>query len=121
MRCPLLAWHCYPENNADQHDVRRDTLTKGKQPIRRAAVDVVAAKLSVEDTGETLARLGRGRNKLASVFEPYGRALMPKPPARKKDLRKLGEWIEAKHKADEIKREEATLPLHTDRGGSEES
>jgi hypothetical protein len=29
--------------------------------------------------------------------------MAPKPTGRKKDLRKLGEWIEAKRKADAIK------------------
>ena len=117
----LLARHCYPENNAHQHEVRRDAVTKDKQPIGRTAVDTAAAKLSIDDTPVTLARLGRPPNKLASGFDPYGGALMPKPPARKKDLRKLGEWIEAKHKAEEIKRQEAALALHTGRGSSQKS
>lgn len=121
MRYFLLARHCYPENNAHQHEIRRDAVTRGKQPIRRAVVDAPAAKLSIEDTVVTLARLARARSKLASGFDPYGGALLPKPPARKKDLRKLGEWIEAKHKADEIKRQEAALALHTGRGSSRKS
>jgi len=36
-------------------------------------------------------------------FDPYNGALPQRPVARKKDLRKLGEWIEAKRKAEAIK------------------
>jgi hypothetical protein len=84
-------------------------------------VDTPAAELSIEDTAVTLARVGRARKASASECNPYGGVLIPKPPARKKDLRKLGVWIEAMHTAEEIKRQEAELALHTGRGGSKKS
>lgn len=83
-------------------------MTKDKRPTNDEAAASPSGRLSIEDTCVALARLGRP-NKMASGFDPYAGALAPKPPARKKDLRKLGEWIEAKQKAEELKRQEAAL------------
>jgi hypothetical protein len=85
-------------------------MTKEKTPARDEAAASPSGRLSIEDTCVALARLGRP-NKLAYGFDPYAGALAPKPPARKKDLRKLGEWIGAKQKAEELKRQEAALSV----------
>jgi hypothetical protein len=96
-------------------------VTKDKPPIRQAVAASPAAELSIEDTAVALVRMGRPHNKSASGFDPYEGRLRPKPPSRKKDLRKLGEWIEAKHKADELKRQEAARAPLADRGSSKKS
>ena len=96
-------------------------MKKDKRPIRRVGADTTASELSIEDTGVTLARVSRAPNKSAAEFDPYRGAIPPKPPARKKDLRKLGAWIEAMHTAEEIKRHEEELALHTGRGNSKKS
>jgi hypothetical protein len=57
----------------------------------------------------TLTHLGLLQGNATAVFEPYQGALKPESSARKKDLRKLGEWIEAKRIAAEVKRQEATV------------
>ena len=46
-------------------------------------------------------------------FDPYQGAFSGQPPPRKKDLRKVGEWLEAKRRAEELKRQEAAsgVPL----------
>jgi hypothetical protein len=57
---------------------------------------------SIEDTGMVKARLGE--NASASRFDPYqGTAI--KKPSRKRDLRKIGEWLVAKRRAEALKRE----------------
>lgn len=85
-------------------------MNKDKPPTNDETAASPPGRLSIEDTCVALARLGRP-NKLASGFDPYAGALTPKPPARKKDLRKLGEWIEAKQKAEELKQQEAALSV----------
>lgn len=92
-------------------------MTMGKTPVRRVGVDNAPEALSIEDTGVTLARLRRLPDGSASQCNPYGGVLIPKPRTRKKDLRKLGEWIKAKHKVEDITRQEAALtrPLGTGR------
>ena len=96
-------------------------MTKDKPPIRQTAAATPAAKFSIEDTAVALVRLGRLHNKSASGFDPYAGALTPKPPGRKRDLRKLGEWIDAKHKADEIKRQDAALARPATTGSSKKA
>jgi hypothetical protein len=88
------------------HEVLIQHVTKAKQPTGRNAVGGKSADLSIEDSAVTLSRLSRNA---ASAFDPYGGALKPKPPPRKKDLRKLGQWIEAKRKAEELKAKELAL------------
>jgi hypothetical protein len=61
------------------------------------------SKLSIEDTARTKQRLAKAKH----GSDPYDGALVNKVPSRKKDLRKLGEWLEAKRKADELKRQES--------------
>jgi hypothetical protein len=72
--------------------------------IRRSSRDAHSAlsKLSIEDTNMDRARLKRA----PSAFDPYAGAAPARPPATKKDLRKLGEWIKAKRTAEELKRQE---------------
>jgi len=71
--------------------------------IWRSSRDAHSAlsKLSIEHTNK--ARAGPKR---ASAFDPYAGAVPARPPAAKKDLRKLGEWIKAKRMAEELKRQE---------------
>jgi len=57
---------------------------------------------SIEDTGSAKARIGEKAS--ASRFDPYQGAAMKKP-SRKRDLRKIGEWLEAKRRAEAPKRE----------------
>jgi hypothetical protein len=57
---------------------------------------------SIEDTGTGRLRLTRG--KLETGFDPYGGTVNQRAP-RKKDLRKLGEWLEAKRRAEALKLE----------------
>ncbi len=88
-------------------------MTKGKPPIRRAVAGTEPPDLdlAIEGAAETSARVIRRSNKSALGFDPYRGALMSQPPPRKKDLRKLGEWIAAKRNAEESKPEdEQALP-----------
>jgi len=62
--------------------------------------------LSLEDTGKARLRIVKGH---AAGMDPYDGALPPKAPGIKKDLRKLGEWLETKRKAEELARQEAEL------------
>ena len=58
-------------------------------------------QLFIEDTATVRSRLGRARS---APFDPYnGRE--QRSPTAKKDLRKLGEWIKAKQRAEELKRQ----------------
>jgi hypothetical protein len=59
--------------------------------------------LSIEDTSTGRLRLARGRTE--GGFDPYNGAISTTRTSRKKDLRKLGEWLEAKRRADEVRRE----------------
>jgi hypothetical protein len=68
-------------------------------------------KLSLEDTGKSKLRVSKAKH--VGGIDPYDGALANKAPSRKKDLRKLGEWLETKRKADELKRqEEAAQKAH---------
>jgi hypothetical protein len=58
-------------------------------------------QLSIEDTATVRARLGRAGS---APFDPCN-GLEQRSPTAKKDLRKLGEWIKAKQKAEELARE----------------
>jgi hypothetical protein len=100
------------------HEVLIQHVTKAKQPTGRNAVAGKIADLSIEDSAVTLARLNRDA---PSTFDPYGGALKPKPPPRKKDLRKLGQWIEAKRKAEELKAKELALAFEAERGNLKKS
>jgi hypothetical protein len=62
-------------------------------------------RLSIEDTGVVKQRMGMGAP--VSRFDPYQGALSAKPPSRKRDLRKVQEWLEAKRRAELIKKENA--------------
>ena len=42
-----------------------------------------------------------------SRFDPYQGALSAKQPSRKLDLRKVQEWLEAKKRAERLKKEDA--------------
>lgn len=66
---------------------------------------------AIEDPSAASARLQPPRAEPASGFDPYQRREQPKPRSRKKDLRKLSEWIEAKRKAEALKRQEAAAAL----------
>jgi len=48
-----------------------------------------------------------GMGQSVSRFDPYQGAMSAKRPSRKKDLRKVGEWIEAKRRAEQLKREDS--------------
>jgi hypothetical protein len=67
--------------------------------------DPKGAQLSVEDTGMVKQRLGMGAP--VGRFDPYQGAMTAKPPSRKRDLRKVGEWLEAKKRAERLKKDEA--------------
>jgi hypothetical protein len=114
----LLGGGLLHQTSALQHEVRRDAVTNDKPPIRQTAAATPAAKFSIEDAAVALVRLARLHNKSASGFDPYAGASTLKPPARKKVLRKLGEWIDAKRKAAEIKRQEAALARPATTGSS---
>jgi hypothetical protein len=65
--------------------------------------DLKSRQLSIEDTGVVKQRMGMGAP--VSRFDPYQGAMSAKPPSRKKDLRKVQEWLEAKRRAEALKRE----------------
>jgi hypothetical protein len=67
--------------------------------------DIKTSPLSIEDTGLVKRRMGMGQS--ASRFDPYQGALSAKPPSRKRDLRKVEEWLKAKRRAEQLKREES--------------
>ena len=60
--------------------------------------------LSTEDADTAKARLAQKRG---SAFDPYQGAFANQPPRRKKDLRKVGQWLEAKRRAEGLKNEGA--------------
>jgi hypothetical protein len=66
--------------------------------------EVKTPPLSIEDTGLVKRRIGMGQS--ASRFDPYQGVMSGKPPSRKRDLRKVEEWLKAKRRAEELKREE---------------
>jgi hypothetical protein len=85
-------------------------MTKDKPPNRRAGAGADCRDLAIEGAAETSARVIRRSNKSALGFDPYRGASLSQPVARKKDLRKLGEWIAAKRKAEESKPENERTP-----------
>lgn len=58
---------------------------------------------SIENTVVTKFRLRQQTP--ASRFDPYQGAIPVKPPGRKRDLRKIEEWLKAKRRAEQLKRE----------------
>jgi hypothetical protein len=64
-----------------------------------------SGRLSTEDTATARTRLALRQG--PKGFDPYQGAFSSQPPRRKKDLRKVGEWLEAKRQAEELKRQEA--------------
>jgi hypothetical protein len=64
-----------------------------------------SSRLSIEDTGMVKQRMGMGAP--VSRFDPYQGAMTAKPPSQKRDLRKVGEWLEAKKRAERLKKENA--------------
>lgn len=67
--------------------------------------DTKGSKRSIEDTVIAKARMGLGQP--VSRFDPYQGAMSGKRPSRKRDLRKVGEWLEARRRSEQLKREEA--------------
>ena len=68
--------------------------------------DIKTPPLSIEDTGLVKRRMGMGQS--ASRFDPYQGVMAAKPPSRKRDLRKVQEWLEAKKRAERIKKEDSS-------------
>jgi len=74
-------------------------MTKNRRPDNPLSADETL-KLTIEKPARIRSgATGRG-------FNPYGGLLAQKPVSRKKDLRKLGEWLETKRKAEALKQEE---------------
>jgi hypothetical protein len=67
--------------------------------------DLKSPQLPIEDTGIVKQRMGMGAP--VSRFDPYHGAISAKPPGRKRDLRKVQEWLEAKKRAERIKKDDA--------------
>jgi hypothetical protein len=65
--------------------------------------DAGETQWSIEDTMKAKVRLHQGQP--VSRFDPYQGVMSTKPPSRKRDLRKVGEWIEAKRRAERNKKE----------------
>ena len=59
---------------------------------------------SIENTGLAKVRLGQG--KPATRFDPYQGVMSAKRPSRKRDLRKVEEWLKAKRRAEQLERGE---------------
>jgi hypothetical protein len=68
--------------------------------------DLKSRQLSIEDTAIVKQRMGMGAP--ISRFDPYQGTMSAKPPSRKKDLRKVQEWLEAKRRAERNKKDDAT-------------
>jgi len=66
--------------------------------------DIGSPQFSIEDTGMVKQRMGMGQP--VSRFDPYQGAMSAKRPSRKRDLRKVEEWLKAKRRAEQNKREE---------------
>jgi hypothetical protein len=58
---------------------------------------------NLEDTGTARTRLKQSRS--GSRFDPYQGTYEGRKPSRKRDLRKVQEWLEARDRAEQIKRE----------------
>jgi hypothetical protein len=65
--------------------------------------DSKEVRWSIEDTLKAKVRLRQEQP--ASRFDPYQGALSAKPPSRKRDLRKVQEWLEAKRRAERNKKD----------------
>ena len=84
---------------------------KSKLPAKQAE-----NHLSIESTRRMRARvMGPSRE------DPYQGAMTAKRPSRKKDLRKLGEWIKAKQLAEQVRREHESLEIDARKGDREET
>ena len=70
-----------------------------------------AAEWTIEEPSVAPVRPRLPGEQSASGLDPYQSREQLKPRSRKKDLRKLSEWIEAKRKVDALKRQEATAAL----------
>jgi hypothetical protein len=93
---------------------RRDTVMKKQPPI--AEEFPAAAGWAIEDPSVASARVRPPREEPAAGVDPYQSREQIKPRSRRKDLRKLSEWIEAKRKADELKRQEAAAAVANRKG-----
>ena len=60
---------------------------------------------SLEDTGTVTVRLRHAKS--ASSFDPYQGTMSAKQPSRKRDLRRVEEWLKAKRRAELLKLEES--------------
>jgi hypothetical protein len=67
--------------------------------------DLKSPQFSIEDTGMVKLRMGMGQP--VSRFDPYQGAMTAKRASRKRDLRKIEEWLKAKSRAEALKREDA--------------
>jgi len=59
----------------------------------------------IEDTSKMKVRLRQASPR--SPFDPYQGAMSSKPPSRKRDLRKVQEWLEAKRRAERLKKDDS--------------
>jgi hypothetical protein len=66
--------------------------------------DTKDPKWSIEDTRS--ARIRLGESKVAVPVDSYQGAMSKKRPSRKRDLRKIGEWLEVRRRAEQLKREQ---------------
>ena len=64
---------------------------------------------SLEDTRAERNRLKQARPEVR--FDPYDGTYANKKPGRKRDLRRLQEWLEAKRRAEKQKHENELAPL----------
>jgi hypothetical protein len=82
----------------------KEYFARPRKFVMQKDKDLKSSQLSVEDTALVKQRMGMGQT--ASRFDPYQGALSANRSSRKKDLRKVGEWLEAKRRAEQLKREE---------------
>ena len=79
--------------------------------MKRDEDSTAEPKRSVENTGTARLLLFQSKSprpRPVSRFDPYQGAMSALQPSRKRDLRKLEEWLKAKGMAEAVKREEAT-------------
>ena len=82
-------------------------MAKSKQPPSRLGANTPPKQLSIEDTVTSLRRVIKpGVKRSEAGFDPYQGTLSSKPSPRKKDLRKVEEWLKAKRLAEETRRRE---------------
>jgi hypothetical protein len=70
--------------------------------IKARAAKLTGSRAKTQPSADFASLMERAR--LALI--PYQGAFSNQPPSRKKDLRKVQEWLEARHQAKELKREE---------------